>query len=356
MGNTTPKRMSQVEWDILLSRVEKPSRYLGGEINAVHKDPGDVVLRAGLVFPDLYEVGMAHLGTQILYGLGNDLPGVQVERVFLPGEDLLALLREHHLPLFTLESRTPLVHCHILGFTLQSELTYTNILTILQAAGIPIYAGERSEDHPVVLGGGPCAFNPEPLAPFFDLFYLGDGEVQWPEMLGILREKVLGGDGMKTALDVGCGPGFMMEIIGELTGVRGVDVDEDMVKACRARGLDVERASAYDLPFGDGSFDIVYCTFLMLWLEDPESALAEISRVSRNWSMCSSTSGFSSMSLSAISLSPSKLPSINSERIRSASSPEAIPCISRNLFADRDETAREPERRAVAFSSLLAWE
>jgi radical SAM family uncharacterized protein/radical SAM-linked protein len=133
---------------------------------------------------------MAHLGTRILYGLGNDLEGVQVERVFLPGQDLLALLREKGLPLPTLESRTPLAQCHILGFTLQSELTYTNILTILHAAGIPLYARDRLDNDPVILGGGPCAFNPEPLAEFFDLFYLGDGERQWVEMLSALREQV----------------------------------------------------------------------------------------------------------------------------------------------------------------------
>jgi len=177
----------------LLGKVEKPSRYLGQEINSVHKDSADVTLRAGLVFPDLYEVGMAHLGPRILYGLGNNLEGVQVERVFLPGKDLLALLSEKELPLHTLESRTPLAQCHILGFTLQSELTYTNILTILQAAGIPLRARDRLENDPVILGGGPCAFNPEPLAEFFDLFYLGDGERQWTEMLSVLKEQVHSG-------------------------------------------------------------------------------------------------------------------------------------------------------------------
>ena len=189
-GTTSPEKAS---FATLLGKVEKPSRYLGQEINAVHKDPADVILRAGLVFPDLYEVGMAHLGTRILYGLGNDLQGVQVERVFLPGEDLLALLSERKIPLPTLESRTPLAQCHILGFTLQTELTYTNILTILQAAGIPFKAGDRSDDDPVIMGGGPCAFNPEPLAEFFDLFYLGDGERQWTEMLSVLRGQILSG-------------------------------------------------------------------------------------------------------------------------------------------------------------------
>jgi len=180
-------------FDAVLGKVEKPSRYLGQEINSVHKDSAEVILRACLVFPDVYEVGMAHLGTRILYGLGNEVEGVQVERVFLPGEDLLTLLGEKEIPLPTLESRTPLARCHILGITLQSELTYTNILTILQAAGIPLNARDRSDDDPVILGGGPCGFNPEPLAEFFDLFYLGDGERQWSEMLTVLKGQVLSG-------------------------------------------------------------------------------------------------------------------------------------------------------------------
>ncbi|MDT8395048.1 MAG: TIGR03960 family B12-binding radical SAM protein [bacterium] len=175
--------MSPVSWDILLGKVQKPSRYLGIEINSVHKKAGEVRLRAALVFPDLYEVGMSHLGTQILYSIGNLLEGVQVERVFLPEGDMLDLLRSEGLDLATLESRTPLAKCHLLGVTLQSELTYTNILTVLDAAGIPHKAGERNEDHPIIIGGGPCVFNPEPLADFFDLFYLGDGERQWPAML-----------------------------------------------------------------------------------------------------------------------------------------------------------------------------
>jgi len=197
MGNDpkASKGMSSESWEILTGSVEKPSRYLGKEINSVHKDPGEVVLRACLVFPDLYEVGMAHLGTQILYGLGNNADGIQVERVFLPGEDFLRLLHEGRMPLPTLESRTPLAQCHLLGVTLQSELTYTNILTILDAAGLPVRSRDRGEDHPVILGGGPCAFNPEPLAPFFDLFYLGDGETQWTEMLAVLKEQVQAGVG-----------------------------------------------------------------------------------------------------------------------------------------------------------------
>ena len=153
----------------LLGRVEKPSRYLGIEINSVHKEPGKVRLRAALLFPDLYEVGMAHLGTQILYSIGNALDGVQVERAFLPEQDMLGLLKSEGMPLPTLESRTPLSSCDILGVTLQSELTYTNILTALDSADIPLRASDRTQEgpgagFPIVIGGGPCVFNPEPLA------------------------------------------------------------------------------------------------------------------------------------------------------------------------------------------------
>jgi radical SAM family uncharacterized protein/radical SAM-linked protein len=172
----------------LFGRVEKPSRYLGMEINSVHKAADEVRLRAALLFPDLYEVGMAHVGTMILYSLGNLLDGVQVERAYLPEEDMLGLLKSEGMPLPTLESRTPLASCDILGVTLQSELTFTNILTALDAAGIPLKAGDRTGEYPIVIGGGPCVFNPEPLANFFDLFYLGDGEQQWPAILGTALE------------------------------------------------------------------------------------------------------------------------------------------------------------------------
>ena len=180
--------MTTVMIDDLLPHVEKPPRYLGQEINSVHKSKEEVWLRAVLAFPDLYEVGMSHLGTQILYGLGNTVEGVQVERVFLPQLDMLAILKERGIPLFSLESRTPLSECHVIGITLQSELTYTNILAILEAGHIPIRASQRSGSDPLIIGGGPCAFNPEPIAEFFDLFLLGDGEEVWPLMLQNLRE------------------------------------------------------------------------------------------------------------------------------------------------------------------------
>jgi len=184
--------VSEVQIDDLLPFVERPSRYLGREINSIHKDKDKVSLRAAIVFPDLYEVGMSHLGIHILYDIGNRLEGVQTERAFLPQDDLLDLLKGKSRPLFTLESRTPLHECDLVGFTLQSELTYTNILTVLDSGNIPLRAEGRTEEAPLVLGGGPCAFNPEPLAEFFDLFFIGDAEVQWPLILEALKIRVSG--------------------------------------------------------------------------------------------------------------------------------------------------------------------
>ena len=182
------REKTRIEIDDLLTIVEKPSRYIGQEINSVQKPPGDVQLQAVLAFPDLYEVGMSHLGTQLLYGLGNELPGVQVERVFLPQADMLEALESRGLPLFSLESRTAIYDCDLIGITLQSELTYTNVLTVLHAAQIPLRSSQRSDDMPLVVAGGPCAFNPEPMSEFFDLFLLGDGEQNWPAMLETLRD------------------------------------------------------------------------------------------------------------------------------------------------------------------------
>jgi radical SAM family uncharacterized protein/radical SAM-linked protein len=181
------REITRIRVDDLLTVVEKPSRYLGLEINSVHKPSSEVQLRAVLAFPDLYEVGMSHLGTQILYGLGNEQQGVQVERVFLPQTDMLEILKDRGIPLFSLESRTALFDCDLIGITLQSELTYTNVLTILDAAQIPLKTSQRSEDMPLVVAGGPCAFNPEPLWEFFDLFLLGDGEEMWPTILDVLK-------------------------------------------------------------------------------------------------------------------------------------------------------------------------
>ncbi len=160
----------------ILAGVEQPSRYLGGEVNAVRKDAADVALRVALAFPDLYEIGTSHFGVQILYHLLNQDPRIAAERVFAPAPDLDRALAAQGLPLFSLESRTPLAEFDLIGFSLLYELNYTNILAMLDRAGIPFYAGERDERHPLIIAGGPCTCNPEPLAPFFDAMVIGDGE------------------------------------------------------------------------------------------------------------------------------------------------------------------------------------
>ncbi|MGE5252966.1 MAG: TIGR03960 family B12-binding radical SAM protein, partial [Planctomycetaceae bacterium] len=159
-----------------LLRISKPSRYIGGEVNSVFKDPDRVKLKFALAFPDVYEVGMSHLGFQILYHLLNEIPEVACERVFVPWPDMENLLREKTLPLRSLESSRPLREFDVLGFSLQYELNYSGVLNVLDLAGIPLRTGERKVGYPLVIGGGPCALNPEPLADFFDLFLLGDGE------------------------------------------------------------------------------------------------------------------------------------------------------------------------------------
>jgi radical SAM family uncharacterized protein/radical SAM-linked protein len=159
-----------------LLRISKPSRYIGGELNSVVKDPDRVKLKFALAFPDVYEVGMSHLGFHILYHILNELPEVACERAFAPWPDMEKLLREKNLFLSSLESTRPLREFDVLGFSLQYELNYTGVLNILDLAGIPLRAGQRKSGFPLVIGGGPCTLNPEPLADFFDLFVLGDGE------------------------------------------------------------------------------------------------------------------------------------------------------------------------------------
>ena len=160
----------------ILPLIEKPSRYLGGEINQVKKDLDRVRLRVALAFPDLYEIGTSHFGMQILYHVLNAHPDIAAERVFAPGVDMDRHLRAAGLPLFSLESRQPLNRFDIIGFSLLYELNYTNILTILELAGIPFYAAQRDASFPLIIGGGPCTCNPEPIADFFDAVVIGDGE------------------------------------------------------------------------------------------------------------------------------------------------------------------------------------
>ncbi len=162
--------------DELILRAEKPTRYVGCEFGAVKKDLAAARSRFALAFPDTYEVGMSNLGFRLLYHLLNDQPGFACERVFLPWPDLEEMLRQRGLPLFTLESRAPVRGFDVLGVTLQFELCYTSVLSLLDQAGIPLLARERGDEDPLVVGGGPCAYNPEPVADFFDCFAVGEGE------------------------------------------------------------------------------------------------------------------------------------------------------------------------------------
>ena len=160
----------------MLRKVEKPARYTGGEVNSVKKDPEQVSVRFGFAFPDTYEIGMSYMGMQILYNILNRNEKIYCERSFAPAEDMEALMREEGRKLFTLETFTPVDELDIVGFTLQYELSYTNVLNILDLSGMPLHSADRGEEFPVIVAGGPCAYNPEPLADFIDLFMIGDGE------------------------------------------------------------------------------------------------------------------------------------------------------------------------------------
>lgn len=174
--------------DEILLRVEKPARYIGNEVNAVVKDKDKVEIRFAMCFPDVYEIGMSHLGIQILYDMFNAMEDVWCERVYSPWVDLDAIMREEKIPLFTLESQDPVKEFDFLGITIQYEMCYTNILQVLDLAQIPLLAKERGEDCPIVIGGGPCTYNPEPIADFFDLFYIGEGETQYRSLLDLYKE------------------------------------------------------------------------------------------------------------------------------------------------------------------------
>ncbi len=180
--------------DEILLQIEKPARYIGGEINMVVKDPSEVDIRFAMCFPDVYEVGMSHLGIQILYDMFNRRDDVYCERVYSPWVDLDAVMRERHIPLFTLETQSPVKDMDFLGITLQYEMCYTNILQVLDLSGIPLHAADRGEDDPIVIGGGPCSYNPEPIADFFDFFYIGEGETAYDEILDLYKaNKAAGG-------------------------------------------------------------------------------------------------------------------------------------------------------------------
>ena len=179
--------LSDVIYSEILPRVEKPSRYLGKELNTTHKDRDAVDVRISLVFPDLYDLGLGNVGILILYSILNDLPGVWCERAYAPGVDMETELRKRGLPLFCNESKDSLADMDMIGFTLQSELTYTNILNCIDLAGLPLRATDRADDAPLVFAGGPAVFNPEPLAPFIDFFVVGEGEDAIVEIAELMR-------------------------------------------------------------------------------------------------------------------------------------------------------------------------
>lgn len=193
--------------DSILLQVEKPARYIGNEIGAVYKDPEKIPVRVAFCYPDVYEVGMSHLGLQILYADFNRMENVYCERVFAPWRDMEAQLRKHAIPLYTLETYTPVRDMDFLAFTLQYEMSFTNILNVLDLAGIPLYAKDRTDQDPLIIAGGPTASNPEVLAPFIDFFYIGEGEVSYRELFARYEaHKAAGGhrrDFLSKILDLG---------------------------------------------------------------------------------------------------------------------------------------------------------
>ena len=174
--------------DDILYRVEKPSRYVGGELNEVIKDPKEVDIRFGFCFPDVYEVGMSHLGSRILYHVLNQRKDTYCERVYAPWPDMEKLMRENNIPLYALETKDPINEFNFLAFTLQYEMSYTNILNMLNMGEIPLRASERTEKDPLVIAGGPCAYNPEPLYDIVDIFQLGEGEEGLNDLLDLYQK------------------------------------------------------------------------------------------------------------------------------------------------------------------------
>ena len=179
MNNLTPKQAAKR----LLKRVEKPGRYTGGEYGQTIKDKAKVKARFAFCFPDTYEIGMSNLGVRILYGAINSHPELWCERAYAPWVDIEEQLRKYNIPLYANESGDALIDFDFVGFTLQYELCYTNVLNMLELAGIPLLSCERGEDMPIIVGGGPCSYNAEPIADFFDIFSIGEGEEALPELM-----------------------------------------------------------------------------------------------------------------------------------------------------------------------------
>ena len=179
--------MNRISDDVLF-RVEKPARYIGGELNSYNKDLKDIDIRYAFCFPDVYEVGMSHLGMKILYYILNERKDTFCERVFAPWPDMGKIMREENIPLYGLESKDPIKDFDFIGFTLQYEMSYTNILNMLDLAGVTIKASERGEEEPIVMCGGPCAYNPEPLYNIADMFVLGEGEELNTKILNLYKK------------------------------------------------------------------------------------------------------------------------------------------------------------------------
>ena len=184
----------------VLLQIEQPARYIGNEFNSVVKDKEKVALRGAFLFPDVYEIGMSHLGIQILYDMFNKREDMWCERVYSPWPDLHAILKEENIPLFSLESQQPVKDADFLGITIQYEMCYTNILQVLDLSGIPLKSADRGEDFPIVIGGGACAYNPEPLAPFFDMFYIGEGETVYDALFDAYKANKKAGGSRKDFL------------------------------------------------------------------------------------------------------------------------------------------------------------
>lgn len=171
----------------ILMQIEKPARYIGHEVNAVYKDKSKIDIRFAFCFPDVYEIGMSHLGIQILYDMLNKFEDTWCERVYSPWIDLDKIMRDNNIPLFALESQDPIKSFDFLGITLQYEMCYTNILQVLDLSNIPFLSKDRTWDDPIVIGGGPCSYNPEPISDFFDIFYIGEGETKYRELLDLYK-------------------------------------------------------------------------------------------------------------------------------------------------------------------------
>lgn len=181
--------------DEILLKIDKPARYIGNEVNSIVKDPKEAAIRFAMCFPDVYEIGMSHLGIQILYDMFNKREDVYCERVYSPWPDLHQIMKEQQIPLFALESQDAVKDFDFLGITIQYEMCYTNILQVIDLSQIPMFATDRTKDDPFVIGGGPCAYNPEPLADFFDLFYIGEGEISYDALFDCYKEwKASGAD------------------------------------------------------------------------------------------------------------------------------------------------------------------